>query len=439
MSQLKAGVGRSIITPHIGAALIGYFNRPLSNVVHDDLNARALVLDDGSTTIAFCSIELCWLSTADVEAMRAAISKRTPLKPENIFLVTTHTHSGPSPQNRQDWDRPLEDIVADAVVQAYENRVDAALASGFGQLFGYNINRRWLNRPADPSVGVIRVDRADGTPLAVLGNYACHAVVMGYDSAAISGDWPGYASRQLEADLGHGSVVMFSQGGAGDVNPLTEVVRLKLEAGYPVVGIGELSTYYGDHGGPETPETYNIGDRGGGTFLECDILARAYVAEVKRIYRGLNPKADAPLWVDRVMVDGNVGPDEPKPTGLSEAHKSLLQDYVNEVGKARQRTFGPLTVEITLLGLGDALLLGQPGEVFSENSISFRKTAQQKGYKHPMLLSYANGSFAYLPPANAFIEGGYEVDWALRLGISRYLQDRIDAAMVPLLEKYKPG
>ena len=407
--SLKAGVGRSNITPHIGAALIGYFNRPLSNVVHDDLHARALVLNDGATTLALCSVEMCWLASADVEALRAAVAARCPLKPENIFIVTTHTHSGPAPQNTQDWDRPLPEIVADAIVQAYENQVEAKLATGFGQLFGYNINRRWLNRPTDPSVGVIRVDRADGTPLALLGNYACHAVVMGYDSAAISADWPGYASRQMEADLGHGAVVMFSQGGAGDVNPLTEVVRLKLEAGYPVVGIGDLSTYYGVHGETDgEPDAYNIGDRGGGTFLECDILARAYVAEVMRIYRRLKPKADAPLWVERAIVDGKIGSDEPPPTGLSEAHKELLRD------------FDVTRMEITVLGIGDAVLFGEPGEVFSETSVSFRKTAQQMGYAFPMLVSYANGSFAYLPPANAFLEGGYEVDWALRLGISRH-------------------
>ena len=152
-------------------------------------------------------------------------------KPENIFIFATHTHSGPAPQTESDWDRPLAEIVADAIVQAYESRADARLAAGFGQLFGYNINRRWLNRPADPSVGVLRVDRADGTPLAVLGNYACHAVVLGYDNLLISADWPGYASRMIEADLGHDCVVLFSQGGSGDVNPLTETVRQKLAAG----------------------------------------------------------------------------------------------------------------------------------------------------------------------------------------------------------------
>ena len=80
------------------------------------------------------------------------------------------------------------------------NQQKTIKANGF--LYGYSINRRWLDRPIDPSLSVIRVDEVDGQPLAIVGNYACHAVVLGYDNLLISGDWPGYASRYLENDFG---------------------------------------------------------------------------------------------------------------------------------------------------------------------------------------------------------------------------------------------
>ncbi len=425
---LKAGIGRSIITPHIGAALVGYFNRPgPSNGIHDDLNARAVVLDDGSTAVALCSVEMCWLAGVNVQAIRAVVAARCALKPENVFVFATHTHSGPAPQNDSDWDRPLAEIIADAIVQAYNARVDAQFASGFGQLFGYNINRRWLNRPADPSVGVLRVDRADGTPLALLGNYACHAVVLGYDNLLISGDWPGYASRMIETDLGHGCVALFSQGGSGDVNPLTETVRLKLAAGHPVSTIGLLTTYYGQHGDPTIPNWWNIEDRGGGTFLEAETLARAYVAEALRVWRSLKPTADAPIWTERVIVDGSLAPDEPPPLGMSEGQRRTLRDFDVSV------------MEIAMLGIGATVALMQPGEVFTENAVDYRKTSQQMGYRVPLFLTYANGSYAYMPPANAFAEGGYEVDWALRMGISRHVHERITAATLPILLKHRPS
>ena len=427
MAQIKAGIGRSIITPRVGAALIGYFNRPgPSTGVHDDLNARAVVLDDGNTAIALCSVELCWLAGANVRAIRAAVAARSALAPENIFIFATHTHSGPAAEFEADWDPPLATRVADAIVQAYESRAEARLAAGFGQLFGYNINRRWLNRPADPSVGVLRIDRADGTPLAVLGNYACHAVVLGYDNLLISADWPGYASRMMESDLGHGCVVLFSQGGSGDVNPLTETVRQKLAAGYPVTTIGLLTTYYGEHDATDAPNWWNIEDRGGGTFLEAETLARAYSAEVMRVWRKLIPRPDAPLWIERVIVDGSLGSDEPPALGMSEGHRQLLRD------------FDLTAMEITMLGIGDMVILGQPGEAFTENAVEFRKSCQQMGHRVPLFVTYANGSYAYMPPENAFAEGGYEVNWALRMGISRHVQDRFAAAAQPILVRRRP-
>ena len=95
-------------------------------------------------------------------------------------------------------------------------------------------------------------------------------------------------------------------------------------------------------------------------------------------------------------------------------------------------------MEIMLVGIGPAVLVTQPGEVFSETAVALRKTGQQMGYDFPWLVSYANGSFAYLPPANAFDEGGYEVKWALRYGLTRYMQDRIADAVMPILQAHQP-
>src|SRR5207249_2634847 len=108
--------------------------------------------------------------------IRQNVAERCAIPAENILLCCTHTHAGAGPHNTGDWDTSLVESVADAIAQAYQAREPARLGFGFGQLFGYNINRRWLNRPADPSVGVMRVDRADGRPLSVVSNYACHAV-----------------------------------------------------------------------------------------------------------------------------------------------------------------------------------------------------------------------------------------------------------------------
>lgn len=429
MAALLAGIGKVKVTPRIGAKMVGYSNRPKgAEGVHDDLYARAVVLDNGETTIALCSVEILWLWSKYIAEIRHLVHERCGLPEDQILIACTHTHASAGPHNTDDWEHPpLPQRIADAIVMAYEARQPARLGLGFGQLIGYNINRRWLNRPSDPSVGVMRIDTAEGQPLAVIGNYACHAVVMGYDNYLLSGDWPGYASRLLEADLGENTVALVTQGGAGDVNPLTETVRQRLAAAHPIGTIGHLTSYYGQYD-PDDKSTWNIEDRAGGTFIEAETIARAYKTEIARVWHSIQTDDKINLWHDKVIVNGVRDASEPAPQGLPPEYREFLQEIKEDY----------IPVEIMLVGINGAIFMTQPGEVFSETAVEFRKLAQQMGYQFPWLISYANGSYAYLPPENAFTEGGYEVQWALRYGLSRHLQNRIAEAAYPLLEKHRP-
>jgi neutral ceramidase len=425
---LRAGVGKQVITPQGSVPMAGYFSRQGPSVgVHDDLHARALILQRDGVTLVFCSIEICYLRAHEVGKIRAAAHARTGIAPEQIFVLTTHTHSGPDAYDDALWDRPFAEIVTDAIEAAYQSLQPARLGVGAGFLFGYNINRRWLDRPADPAVGVLRVETAGGQPLAVLGNYACHAVVLGADNRLISGDWPGYSSRLLESHFGGDFVALFCQGGAGDVNPLTETVRQRLAAGHPVGTIGEITSYYGAYSAQHAA-SWNIEDRLGGTFVECETLARAYNAEVLRVWAGITVKESPVLWSEVVQVDAALGPDEPPATGLTPAHESLLPGV----------QLDHIVMEIMFAGVDQTAIVGHPGETFSEDAVNFRRYCQQNGFAQGWLISYANGSYAYLPPENAFAEGGYEVDWPLRFGISRHLQTRIHQAGADVLARHRP-
>jgi hypothetical protein len=73
--------------------------------------------------------------------------------------------------------------------------------------------------PVDPEIGLLRLDRSDGTPLAVLYNFACHPI-HGVPSGGNTADFPGFASRVIEENLGSDVMAFFIQGCAGDINPL---------------------------------------------------------------------------------------------------------------------------------------------------------------------------------------------------------------------------
>lgn len=410
MPNLRAGFGRADITPRLGCRLMGYSNRQgVATGVHDPLLARALVLEHDGERHALIACELLFTSSPTTQAVRQAVEGRLGIPPNNVFVAAIHTHSGPDDGEADNWDRPLAEIIADAVEEAAGRLQPARLGGGFGVLYGHSINRRWLDRPVDPAVGIIRVDDAGGRPLGLVCNFACHGVVLGSDNLLISADWPGQACRYLQAG-GFGEVMYF-QGGCGDVNPLVAGVRARLESGHPVVAIGNIASWYGDR---DDPRAWNIGDRGGGTFGEVDELAAAFTREAAHVARTIRTRDVGRVWSRRLTVDAARSPDEPvMPVQTARQMPSLFDEQ------------GRILSEVMLFGMDGILLVGQPGEVFSETAVHLRARLRLMGYDTPLLVSYANGSIGYLPEPEAFEEDGYEPTSPTLRGVSRYYQQRV--------------
>ncbi len=427
MTPLRAGFGRSDITPKIGCKLVGYAGRPGGATgVHDRLFSRALVLEDENGRWALISNDLCYLNAETVREIRDAIQRRVGIPPAHVFVATIHTHAGPHDRHAENWDRPLPELIADAVEAACQALQPARIGSGYGFLYGYSINRRWLDRPVDPGIAVLRVDDADGNPLGLVTNFGCHAVVLGYDNYLISADWPGYACTKLEEALSAGTTCLFLQGGSGDVNPLVEGVRNRLRSGHTIVAIGDVSTYYGS---ADDPQRWNIGDRGGGTFAEVAELGEAFADEVLRVARRISTTVPSDsLWSEQLIVNAAMEPDEP---GLE--LPALSRSLITEAPTIEDPRMIPM--EIMLLGIGGMMLVGEPGECFSQTAVNLKTRLRLMGYATPALVSYANGWFVYLPEPEAFDEGGYEPGWAKRLGISRHLQARVWQTVEPVLRQ----
>jgi len=72
--------------------------------------------------------------------------------------------------------------------------------------------------PVDPTVSVVRIDTAGGTPLAVLVSYACHPVVLGSDNQQYSADFPATMNHIVEEQIGGKVMSFFLQGAPGDIN-----------------------------------------------------------------------------------------------------------------------------------------------------------------------------------------------------------------------------
>ena len=79
----------------------------------------------------------------------------------------------------------------------------------------------------DPTVSMIRVDKMDGSALAILIQYACHRVVFGSDNLQYSADFPGVMNHIVEEKTGGHAISFFLQGAPGDINPYYAVTPIE--------------------------------------------------------------------------------------------------------------------------------------------------------------------------------------------------------------------
>src|SRR5262249_7151130 len=94
-SEIRAGAAAVVITPPLGVPMAGYYSERRATTVHDDLFARALVLENQGTMTALVALDLGSTSRPFVEAARREIETSTGIPAAHVMISATHTHTGP--------------------------------------------------------------------------------------------------------------------------------------------------------------------------------------------------------------------------------------------------------------------------------------------------------------------------------------------------------
>ena len=101
-----------------------------------------------------------------------------------------------------------------------------------------------------------------------------------------------------------------------------------------------------------------------------------------------------------------------------EASDYLIRQYRGQIAwaedylvAAQNRQPRPEAFEIQAMRIGEAALVAYPGEMFVDYQLEMDRVSP---FKKTITLGYSNGCIGYVPTAEAFSEGGYEVDHAFR-------------------------
>ncbi|MGH2812442.1 MAG: neutral/alkaline non-lysosomal ceramidase N-terminal domain-containing protein, partial [Actinomycetota bacterium] len=224
--SLQAGFGKSNITPSVPVMLAGFGDRTTAaEEVHDDLEARALYLEEGDVRLCLVVCDLLGMSVEFSGPVRCEVAGAIGADLDAVLTASTHTHSGPNVMKSGEslgWATPegYEKVLVDgcrtAALAARDTAEAANLFFGRASLSeGLSVNRR--GNPYDPWFTVLDLRRTDSSRIGVLANFSIHPVSLGPEWLAVSCDWVGPFRTALESQAG-GSAILVS-GALGDVNP----------------------------------------------------------------------------------------------------------------------------------------------------------------------------------------------------------------------------
>ena len=207
----------------------------------DHMYARVLVLRQGDTTVAIVGLDVVAIGGIGpiddgyLGRVREQVRDRLGILPGNVVVNASHCHGIVAAD--------VDERTVQAIAEAKANLVPVKVGCGVGYEDRIMQNRRVTLTdkrqaderhayslpadadvaavgPVDPKIGVLRLDRLDGTPLAVVYQFACHPIMGTPATAGNTADLTGYASRAIEENLGPGTVAVFLQGCGGDINPI---------------------------------------------------------------------------------------------------------------------------------------------------------------------------------------------------------------------------
>ncbi len=439
---------------------------PGAEKVHDPALAKVLLLEQEGKRGVLVTIDVVAIGGIGpigdpfLAKLRERLAREHAIPPEAVIVNASHCHAAVCAD--------VADRVVAAVAAAKQSMVAVKAGTGTASEARISENRRVdlvdgsqadMRRaysmpadeaiaavaPIDPQVGLLELDRLDGSPLAVVYLFACHPI-MNPPRRGTSADFPAVASRVVEEALGGGAVAFFVQGCGGDINPVRykEVDRPadaeplgSMLGGTVLAGLARIETT-ADAPFQIASELVHLPR---GTDYEARI--ERLKAERAALVEGLAPTNISFEQFLPTLIAQAVSPGDPGRSRQRTLHeRGLAADGADETAEhdrllaaevaayrknidameritrlnvnlalltshlARRDSAdgAPLDAEIGGLRVGDFRLVTFPGELVSGVGLDVKQAA---GHPTAFVAGYTNGYLHYLPTARQRANTGY--------------------------------
>ncbi|PZX53201.1 neutral/alkaline non-lysosomal ceramidase N-terminal domain-containing protein [Algoriphagus chordae] len=358
-----AGWSSTNMTPPEAAELVGYAPRGKYEFVQDSSYVKALALSNGKTRVAWLNYELLIVHPSLASRIQIAI-KEANLPIDQVIFTATHTHSGmggymPGPMGEMAFGGYNQDIV-DLMVSRSLTALQNAIATQDTVSINYRksdagdlvANRFVKDGPTDPYVRQLIFTKNSGKKATFL-TYSAHATTMSTKFMGLSGDYPFYLTKELEA--GNFDFAMYAAGTVGSHRPLRP---------------------------GNTPEMVELYAHQLDSTLN---LRMTYFATVKKnqINTGYLPIS---LRAPQLRVTDNL------------RLRPWLFDYL----------LGETNAHLDITQVGNTLMIASSGELSGVFYAKWEKLAQSKGL-NLIVTTFNGGYIGYITPDELYDENFHEV------------------------------
>lgn len=417
------------ITPPLGTLINGDFINHYARAVHDNLYAKALVMEDGENMLAIVVADICAMGKDLLDDVKKRIEKQIGIKPENILISSTHTHAAGSVESLllgavdHAYRVKIPDFIIQAVRRAKENIRPAKIGFGVADAPEHVVCRRFFMKegyvahnpvtggfdkvktnpfgdenqidrrvaPMDTQVGFLAVRGMDEKWICLLANYSMH-YVGDWENGTITADYFGVFSRQLQNKIQatDGFVGMMSNGTSGEAN-IWDFLQLDR---YPTQFF-EKSKLIGNDLAEKVFQSLNYIEWQTNPILSS--LYRELPVSVRKPSLQELEKAEEIITTSDYESITVINAGELRKVYARE--QILLNEYPDSI-----------LFPIQVLRIGDGVIGGLGGEFFAETGLWLKQHMPGKSY---FTISLANGYVGYVPPEHEIELGGYET-WRCR-------------------------